>query len=442
MIVNTALQLHNRSCTLLIGLSLCLSFYAYGVPLQAQSAQPAEQKPGQSSQLPDAPSTTQPPSATAAPSTAAPSSPATEEPQPKPATPPPPPANDAPTSPPPSNVTTVPPGTAPRTPGSSRDQLFTLTKSVNFVVLPVTVKDEAGHLVPGLVQRDFSVYEDGVKQTIRLFTSDPFPLSAAVIVDTGMSDTALRKVNQTFAALQGAFSSFDELALYTYSNTVRKATDFTAINPRLDGVLQQIKQERGATGGVPVVGGPINSGPTINGLPADQSRGVANTPTRTSHVLNDAILAAALDLGKRDPTRRKLVFIISDGQELGSTASYNDVLKVLLSRNIAVYAVAVDAAAIPGVRTVEKIHLPRFGTSNILPKYVSATAGQLFPEFSRPAIESAYAELTREARNQYTIGYMTRATPSSSYRTVDVRIDQAGLKVYAKDGYYPLPPGR
>src|SRR5438270_13888932 len=82
VIVNTPLQVLKKSCALLIGLSLCFSCYGYGFPLQAQSSQPAEQKAGQSSQLPDAPSTTQPPSASPAPSAAGPSSPAIDEPPP------------------------------------------------------------------------------------------------------------------------------------------------------------------------------------------------------------------------------------------------------------------------------------------------------------------------------------------------------------------------
>ena len=67
------------------------------------------------------------------------------------------------------------------------------------------MKDNEGKLVDGLLQKDFSIYEDGVQAEIKLFTSDPFPLSAAVIIDQGMSDLTLKKVNQTFSALGGSF---------------------------------------------------------------------------------------------------------------------------------------------------------------------------------------------------------------------------------------------
>jgi VWFA-related protein len=343
-------------------------------------------------------------------------------------------------SPTPPAAATVPPGGGAGPPGAERDQLYKIVSNVNFVVVPVTVKDPSGRLVQGLLQKNFSVYENGVKQPIRFFTSDPFPLSAAVVVDTGLPQVAMQKVAQTLPAIQSAFSQFDEISLYTYSNTVHKVFDFTAINRRVDQALKDMKNVKGATGTVPVTGGPINSGPTVNGMPVDQGApAMINTPARESHVLNDAILAAALELGKRDPTRRKIIFIVSDGHEWHSNASYRDVLKVLLSRNIGVYAVGVDTAAIPGLRTVEKLHIPRFGESDILPKYASATGGQVSSDFSQKAIESAYAQLAAEARNQYTIGYTTRATPSTSYREIDVRVDHPDLNVFAKTGYYPLP---
>ena len=98
-----------------------------------------------------------------------------------------------------------------------------------------------------------------------------------------------------------------------------------------------------------------------------------------------------------------------------------------------------DSAAIPGVEKLGRIHLPRQGTNNLLPKYVSATGGEHFAEFTRAAIERAYAHLTEVARNQYTLGYAAKATLAGSYRTIEVRVKRPGLKVYARDGYYPLP---
>ena len=100
----------------------------------------------------------------------------------------------------------------------------------------------------------------------------------------------------------------------------------------------------------------------------------------------------------------------------------------------------VGSAALPGYSQLERIRIPGTGYGNILPKYANATGGYVYNELTQDAIEQTYARVTEEARNQYTIGYNTRATPSSSHRTIEVRVDRPGLKVYAREGYYPLPP--
>jgi VWFA-related protein len=207
-----------------------------------------------------------------------------------------------------------------------------------------------------------------------------------------------------------------------------------------------MKLARGHNNGPPVLGGPLGpQGPTVNGAPVGgPTIAPVNTPPKEAHVLNDAVLRAALDLSKRERTRRRVIFVISDGRELGSKASYSDVLKVLETRDIQVKAVVVDSGALPVFRQIEKIHLPGQGYSNILPKYASATGGgQVFSELSRNTIEQAYAQITSEARNQYTLGYTPKAVAgSSAYRSIEVLVARRGLKVFAKDGYYPAPAAR
>ena len=340
-------------------------------------------------------------------------------------------------------ITTARPGAAPNVPGSPRDELFTLTKNVSFVLVPTTVKSRRdGQLVAGLLQKDFSVFEDGVQQKITFFTSDPFPLSTAVVLDLGLPDITWRRIRDTLPALVGAFSQFDEVALFAYANTVQKVQDFSGVNgQRIDESLRSLKT-RTAKEGVPVLSGPMSGQtPSINGVPVNPQTPQVPTMPRESYVLNDAILRAAAELGGREPTRRKVIFVVSDGREVGSSASYNDVLKVLLSREITVYAIDVSGGGIPGYRQLERLRIPGQGYGDILPKYASATGGQVFAEVTQPSIEQAYARVTEEARNMYTIGYNTPLRPSSNYRSIEVRVT-GSYHVYAKDGYYPLPPAK
>jgi VWFA-related protein len=262
----------------------------------------------------------------------------------------------------------------------------------------------------------------------------------------------LGKIRPTLSALTGAFSPFDEVAVFTYGSTVHKISDFTAVNPQLDAAMTKVKAQRGRNPGVPTVQGPMVSGPSINGMPMDP--GAPHTPTvqRESSVLNDAVLAAALELAKRDQAPhwrsvkvrpRKILFLISDGREDGSRAGYNDVLKVLLSNEITVYAIGVGDAATPVYNKIQKFRIPGVSPSNYLPKYASATGGQVFNEFGQGAIEEAYGEVTSEARNQYTLGYYSSKTSApGAYRSIEVRVKRDNVKVFARDGYYPAPPLR
>src|ERR1700730_3440786 len=353
---------------------------------------------------------------------------------------------DKPTPPPMPPVRTVPAGSVPKDSETGED-LYKITVTTNLVLVPVTVTDNQGRLVGGLLSKDFSVLESGQKQTLKFFTSDPFPLSAAVVIDTGMPDVGLKKVKETLSALQGAFSQFDEIGIYTYSSTVGRVADFTGVGKQLTATLNQVKGYSGANNGPPVTSGPLGpQGPYINGHPIDTPVTPVSAPPKVARVLNDAVLLAARDLSKRDRARRKIIFIISDGREQGSTASYKDTLKVLLTQNITVYAVGVEGAAIPIYDRLQRIHLPKTGAalgySDILPKYVNATGGgTVYSEMAQADIERAYARAIGDARNQYTLGYSPKAG-IGGYREIEVVVRRRDVKVYAKRGYYPLPTPR
>jgi len=455
----------------LLGLSIAFLHGQNGGTPNSAAAGGASAAPQQDQNIPDAPSTVQPakplptppPSTQQAPPENAPpeQSQPPQQPAPKQESPDqqspasenasPVPQGQGRSQKPPVNIRTVPEGGATKETVPGQDDIPTIIVQTNQVVIPVTVTDEAGHLVPGLTAKDFTVLESGKKQKLNLFTSDPFAISAAVVLDLGMKDVDLQKVNRTFPALEGAFSQFDELSIYTYSNTVSQLTGWGAVGPALTAKLDELEAVRGENNGPPVTSGPIAAGgPVINGVPVDPAQPRTIGAPQPARVMNDAILRAAADLAKRDKTRRKVIFVISDGREYRSNASYRDVLRVLLSNNIMVYALGVSSG-VPGYRSLSKLHLPRFGYSDILPKYVNATTGgQVFNELTRTGIEDAYSEAMGNARNQYTLGYKTNLPPTGGYRSWEILVDRPSCRssirpcvnVEAPDGYYPTPPVR
>ncbi len=327
---------------------------------------------------------------------------------------------------------------------TTQSALNTLSVKVQFHQIPFTVKDSKGHLVPGLTYRDVRVYENGVRQQIRAFTSDPAPLAVALVIDQSVTHDTMEKINDSLSALQGAFSPYDEVSVFTYNNGVTMQTSFTAAqSARLVAVLNDSK----GIGRDPLMGmtGPLSHSEVINNLPIDgvtdpghQPNTLAFTVPRPIHTLNDAILEAAQEVSTAGPTRKRIVYVISDGKEYGSQASQKQVIRYLLTNNISVWATVVGSSAIMGTGFLDRMHLPLFMRDNVLPQYAAATGGQVDPEFSLRGIEQSFQRITDEVRAQYTVGYYTHASPfDESFRKTEIRVMRPGLTIICKDGYYP-----
>src|SRR5437899_2072495 len=86
--------------------------------------------------------------------------------------------------------------------------------------------------------------------------------------------------------------------------------------------------------------GPFSTpGPVINGapvVPPGQVGIVITSPPKITNVLNDAIFEAASDLAKRERNRRKIVLVISDGQNNGNDHSFDETAKSLLQTRVQV----------------------------------------------------------------------------------------------------------
>ncbi len=321
---------------------------------------------------------------------------------------------------------------------------YTMRTRVNFVMVPVTVKDSHGNLIAGLTYHDFQIYENGVQQRLTFFTEDPFPLSVAFVIDQNLPSDTMKKVNEALSAFQGAFAPYDEVAVYTYATHVNQATGFTgAQSQRLTATLDRVKSP-GRFMEVPTNTGPMAMGPSINGqmvdpnlTPMHDGVSVGFLP-KESYVLNDAILRAATDLAQRGRGRRKLIYVISDGKNQGSTASFNEVVRFLLTNQIAVDGTLVGESALPVYGFLDRFHIPWEMADNLLPKYTTATGGILDAEISRNAIEASFARVAGQVRNQYTLGYNSHiSTLDSRFRKIEVRVLLPNVQVIAKQGYYP-----
>ena len=333
-------------------------------------------------------------------------------------------------------------GPPPDMPASA---ITTINVRVNFIEVPFIVKDKKGKLVPGITWRDVRVFENGRRQQLRFFSVDPYPISVALVIDQSLPFDTMTKVNNALNAITGAFTPYDEMAVFTYNNGPKLQTDFTgAQSPRLAGVI-----ERAKTGGREMNyyagGSPLGQTTNINGhqfdpntSPVRNQLGTAINIPKEIHTLNDAVFEAAKSLTNRAPGRRRIIYVISDGKEAGSHVKQSEVIRFCQTNKIAVYATVVGDSAAYGLGFLDRFHIPLMMADNILPHYTAATGGQIDSEYRQKGIETSFAKIAEEVRTQYTAGYISREPViDGKFRKLEVQVLKPGLSVIAKDGYYP-----
>ncbi len=337
--------------------------------------------------------------------------------------------------------------TPPEIPPPGQGPVTTLHIPVTAVEVPVTVRDKHGTLVGGLPWWRFRVYEDGVRQRIAYFTTDAYPLSIAFVIDATLPSDIMKKVNDSLSAVTGALTPADSVAVITYAATSPQLiTNFTAAEgARLPAALAMAKKP-GQAMGVPMVDGPMVDGPTVNGLPADptlepqigNAGGFLVLP-KDAHPLNDAILFAGEQLASQPRGRRRIIYVISDGRNVRSKATFKEVVQYLLTNNTSVYGTEVGDAALWGIGYLDRMKLPMLQPEDVLPRYALATGGDVYHELSENGIQTSFVHIANSVRTAYTIVYMShQPTLSQNYHTIDVRVEGIpGLTVDAKAGYYP-----
>jgi VWFA-related protein len=324
----------------------------------------------------------------------------------------------------------------------AQDSQYKIRAKVDLVVVPVTVKGSGDKLITGLKKEDFILYEDGRKQDITDFNVDPVPLSVAVVVDTGVSFDALNRIQETFSAMVGAFSPFDEVSVYRYDKFVVKLLDFCQEPDRVETALKTIREIKPDANAALAVNspGPFSiPGPVINGAPVVPPAQVGAPPNQTgilvtpmpqvSKVLHDAMFEAAADLAKREKSRRKIVLVVSDGVATGSEHSFDDASRSLLGIGGQVYAIGVSQP------------FP-YNKVSVLDDYAKSTGGDVFFVGSTRHLERAYMMATEEARNQYVLGYISNNEvhgPGPVFRSIGVQVADSSLHTLHRKGYYQWP---
>ena len=300
----------------------------------------------------------------------------------------------------------------------------------NLVVLPVTVKDRSGNMVPDLRRDEFRVFEDNVEQKIDVFTAEAFPLSMIILLDNDLKEKDAQQVRQSLDAVVGVLSLEDEAFICRFDEFFHPGKGFTADHDVLLTELQRTKLDTEPSVAPP--GGAVANGPSINGHSAigdapnitSATMAIGGQPTKA---LDDAVFGAAQLLHDRNRNRRKVILLVSDGLNGGKKTNkmtYDSVVKTLQHDNIEVFSVAVASAFLE--RKLSR-----------LIDYAHASGGEVYFAAKREGLEELYSRISEEARNQYTIAYVPRGTDrSAEFHSVEVRVKREGLSIKTRDRYY------
>lgn len=294
---------------------------------------------------------------------------------------------------PPSNTSTPqqPNGTSQSTP----PPLFTV--KVNLVRLLVSVRDSMGGLITNLDRQDFRVFDSGVEQNIAVFERNTsLPLSVAVMIDTSGStrmdlhyevDSVLRFI----PTLLNAGNPDDTFALFSFNWRTSLESDFSRSLRRAERALRALRGEGGTS-------------------------------------LYDAIYLVSDTLSNRDG--RHVMVVVTDGGDTTSYKKYPDALAAAQRADVVMYPVVVVPIANDAGRNT--------GGEHALTTLAASTGGRIFYPEGFDRLDAAFADILRELRTQYMIGYYPRNVREQprSYHPVKVEVPNAPVRISARSGYY------
>jgi VWFA-related protein len=276
---------------------------------------------------------------------------------------------------------------------------YVLHYDVEEVVLNATVLDSGGHLVQDLQKDNFSVFEDGAKQNIISFQHTDLPVSIALVVDNSGSMAKKRpSVNKSALDLIEASNPHDEAFVVNFSDEAFIDQEFTSDINRLREGLSHI-ESRGGT------------------------------------ALYDAVVASADKLAADAKRPKQVLVIITDGEDNASTLNLEQTIRrVQQLSGPVIYSIGLlfgDEMSHSEVRAARRA----------LTLLSAETGGMAFFPKSIEQVDEIAAEVARDIRSQYTIGYHS-SKPSSQpgFRRVQVDAEGQGhgkLNVRTRTGYFP-----
>ena len=275
-----------------------------------------------------------------------------------------------------------------------------LSVRTDLVTLPVTVVDRRGALVSGLRREHFTVYDNGEQQLIQFFTSEDLPATIGLVID---SSGSMRGHRDAVAAAAAAFAAISHPLGEFFTVNFNEAV-WLGLPPTLP-FTEDTGQLHAA---------------------------VAAAPARGMTALYDAIDRALdhLQHGSRD---RRALIVVSDGGDNASSQTLEAVLEHARRTNAVLHSVTVFD---PDNRDARP---------QVLKTLARETGGHAFTAERAEDVTKSFAQIAREIRSGYTIGFVPADPSGAGFRSLRVVVDAGDNRQLigrTRAGYYAGPPGR
>jgi Ca-activated chloride channel family protein len=277
-------------------------------------------------------------------------------------------------------------------PANSSDEV-TFRTDTRLVDLHATVVDRDGRLVLGLPQSAFSVYENGVKQEIKVFRQEDAPVSLGLIIDNSASMHDKRaKVGSAALGLVAASNPDDEVFIMNFSDQPTLERDFTNNIKALEETLKKI-DSKGET------------------------------------AMRDALLMGIEHLRHGAKREKKVLLVVTDGEDNNSVETIDHLVQTAQQNGVLIYAIGLLSDEDP--RTAER-------AKKQLDLLTFTTGGQSWYPKEVSEVDGIAREVAHEVRNQYALAYTSsNQALDGTFRKIRAEVKAPGdPKVRTRTGYW------
>ena len=306
------------------------------------------------------------------------------------------------------------------------------------VTVPVSVLDRQGRFVPNLRREDFSVFENGIEQSVAFFEPAEKPFTVALVLDTSASTHFhLWEIKEAAIAFATHLRPQDRVLVVSFNDQVLLLTEATNDLNVVTAVIQQ------------------------------------NANTGDSTRLYDAV-----DLVIKERLNqikgRKAIVLFTDGVDTSSyLATYQSTLREAEELDALIYPIQYDTSdylramqsagsitivtsrsnwPFPGRSSSQVIYsgpatggIPPPGTTRAdyeradkyLHELADKTGARLYQANDPSQLAQAFSRIAEELRRQYSLGYYpgVSAVANGERRQIKVRVHQPNLVVRARASY-------